>query len=94
MQSPYDKKDIFLMLVSGVVSLHRTSHFSFFGISGWGIDLDCCDVEWFALKMNQDHSVVFENVPKYYVLDSFINLKSYSTSSKGFLSTVVDILII
>ena len=23
-----------------------------FGISGWGIDLDCCDVEWFALEMN------------------------------------------
>ena len=23
-----------------------------FSISGWGIDLDCCDVEWFALEMN------------------------------------------
>ena len=26
--------------------------FSFFGISGWGIDLDYCDVEWFALETN------------------------------------------
>ena len=34
-----------------------------FVISGWGIDLDYCDVEWFALKMNQDHSVVFEVAP-------------------------------
>ena len=24
--------------------------FSFFGISGWGIDLDDCDVERFALE--------------------------------------------
>ena len=24
--------------------------FSFFGISGWGIDLDYCDIEWFALE--------------------------------------------
>ena len=31
-----------------------------FSISGWGIDLDYYDIEWFALEMNQDHSVVFE----------------------------------
>ena len=30
--------------------------FSFFGISGWGIDLDYYDTEWFALETNQDHS--------------------------------------
>ena len=29
-------------------------------ISGGGIDLDHCDIEWFALEMNRDHSVVFE----------------------------------
>ena len=34
-------------------------NFSFFGISGWGIDLDYCDIEWFALEMTQDYSVVF-----------------------------------
>ena len=27
--------------------------FSFFGITGWGIDLDYCDIEWFALKTNE-----------------------------------------
>ena len=27
--------------------------FSFFGITGWGIDLDYCDVEWFALETNE-----------------------------------------
>ena len=30
---------------------------NFFGITGWGIDLDHCDIEWFALEMNQDHSL-------------------------------------
>ena len=25
---------------------------SFFAISYWGIDLDYCDVEWFALEVN------------------------------------------
>ena len=24
------------------------------------IDLDYCDIEWFALEMNRDHSVIFE----------------------------------
>ena len=27
--------------------------FIFFGVSGWGIDLDYCDVEWFALETNR-----------------------------------------
>ena len=64
---------------------------SFFGINGWGIDLDYCDVEWFALEMNRDHSVLFEIAPKYCILDSFVDCKGYSISSKGFLPTVVDI---
>ena len=33
--------------------------FSFFSISGWGIDLDYHDVEWFALETNGDHPVIF-----------------------------------
>ena len=31
-----------------------------------------CDVEWFALETNQDHSVVFEIVPKYCISDNNI----------------------
>ena len=68
-------------------------NFNFFGISGWGIDLDYCDVEQFALEMNQDHSVIFEIVPKYYILDS-VDYEGYFIPSKGFLPTVVDIMII
>ena len=45
-------------------------NFNFFGISGWGIDLDYCDTERFALEMNRDHSFIFEIALKYYISDS------------------------
>ena len=68
--------------------------FSFFSITGWGIDLDYCDTEWFALEMNRDHSVIFEIAYKYCISDSFVDYDGYSISSKGFLLTVVDIMVI
>ena len=69
-------------------------NFSFFGIDGWVIDLDYCDVEWFALEMNQGHSVIFEAAPNYCISGSFVHYEGYSISSKGFLPTVVDIMVI
>ena len=33
---------------------------SFFSITGRGIDLNYCGIEWFVLERNRDHSVVFE----------------------------------
>ena len=39
-------------------------NFSFFSVTGWGIDLDYCVIEWFALETNRDHSVVFEIASK------------------------------
>ena len=63
-------------------------------IGGWGIDLDYCDIEWFALEMNRDHSVMFEIALKYCILDSFVDYEGYSVSSKGFLPTVVDKMVI
>jgi len=69
-------------------------NFSFFGISGWGIDLDYCDIEWFALEMKRDLPVVFEIASKYCISDSFVDYEGYSISSKGFLPTVVDIMAI
>ena len=69
-------------------------NFSFFGITGWGIDLDYCDVEWFALEMNKNHSVIFEIVPKYCISDSFVDCEGSSICSKGFLFIVVDIIVI
>ena len=76
-----------------LVGLHRTIQFSFFSVTGWGIGLDYCDIEWFALKTNRDHSVVFEIASKYCILDSFVDHGGYSISSEGFLPTVVDIMV-
>ena len=60
-------------------------------VIGW---LVFCDTEWFALETDRDHSVIFEIAPKYCILDSFVDYKGYSISSKGFLPTVVDITVI
>ena len=67
---------------------------SFFRVTDWGIELDYCDIEWFALETNRDHSVVFEIAYKYCVSDSFVDYEDYSISSKGFLPTIVDIMVI
>ena len=56
--------------------------------------MDYCDIELLALEMNRDHSVVFEIASKYCILDSFVDYEDYSISSKGFLLTVVDIMVI
>ena len=69
-------------------------NFSFFSITGWDIDLDYRDIEWFALERSRDPSVVFEIAFKYCILDSFVDYDSYSISSKVFLPTVVDIMVI
>ena len=69
-------------------------NFSFFSVTGWGINLDYHDIEWFALEMNSDHSVIFEIASKYCILDSFVDYDGYSISSEGFLPTVVDIMVI
>ena len=63
-------------------------------MTGRGIDLDYCDIEWFALEINRNHSVIFEIASKYCISDSFVDYDGYSVSSKGFLHTVVDIMVI
>ena len=68
--------------------------FSFFSVTGWGIGLDYHDIEWFALETKRDLSVVFEIASKYCISDSFVDYDGYSISSKGFLPTVVDIMVI
>ena len=69
-------------------------NFSFFSVTDQGIDLDYHDTEWFALEMNKDHSIVFETASKYCISDSFVDHNGYSISSKGFLPTIIDIMVI
>ena len=59
-----------------------------------GAELDYCDIEWFALETNRDHSVIFEIASKYCISDSFVECDGYSISSEVFLPTVVDIMVI
>ena len=89
------KEHLFWVLIlEDLVGLHRTIELQLFSISGWGIDLDYCDIEWFALETNRDHSVVFEIASKYCISDSLVDHDGYSISSEGFLPTVVDIMVI
>ena len=56
--------------------------------------MDYSDIEWFALEMNRDHTVIFEIASKYCISDSFVDCDVYSISSSRFLPTVVDIMAI
>ena len=88
------RTSFFLVLVQIVLLVYiEPFNICFFSISVWGIDLDYFDIEWFALEMNWDHSIIFEIAPKYCILDSFIDYEGYSISSKGFLPTLVDIIV-
>ena len=50
-QSPIMKRTSFLGVRSRrFVGLHRTIKLQLFSITGRGIDLDYCDIEWFALE--------------------------------------------
>ena len=60
-----------MLVLKDLVELHKTFQFSFFSITGWGIDLDYHDIEWFALETNRSHSVIFEIASKFCILDSF-----------------------
>ena len=83
-----------MFVLEGLVGLHRTIQLQLFSVTGWGIELDYRDIEWFAFETNRDHSVVFETASKYYISDSFVDYDGYSISSEGFLPVVVDIMVI
>ena len=59
-----------MLVLKGLVGLIEPFNFSFFRVTGWGIDLDYRDIEWFASETNRDHSVVFEVASQYCILDS------------------------
>ena len=44
--------------------------------------------------MNRNHSVIFEIASKYCISDSFVDFDGYSISSKRFLPSVVDMMVI
>ena len=79
-----------MLVLKGLVGLHRTVQLQLLQ-RYWGIDLDYCNIEWFALETNRDYSVVFEIASNYCILDSFVDCEPFSISSKGFLPVIADI---
>ena len=83
-----------MLVLKGLVDLHRTIQFSFFSFTGQGIDLDYRDIaDIVSVETNRDQCVIFESASKYCISDSFVDYNGYSISSKGFLPTVVDIMV-
>ena len=78
----------------GLVGPHRTVQLQLLRRCWSGHRLGYHDNEWFALEMNRNHSVIFETASKYCILDSFVDHDGYSISWKGFLPTLVDIVVI
>ena len=83
-----------MLVLKGLVGLHKTIQLQLLQRYWLGLGLDHCDIEWFALEMKRDHSVIFEIASKYCISDSFVDHGGYSISSEGFLPAVVDIMVI
>ena len=83
-----------VLILKDLVDLHRTAQLQLLQVYWLGRSLDYYDIEWFALEMNRDHSVIFEITSKYCISDSFVDHDGYSISSEGFLPAVVDIMVI
>ena len=83
-----------MLVLESVTDLHRTIQLQLLQHYWLGYRFGLCDIELFALEMNRDHSVVFEIASKYCISDSFADYEGYSISSKGFLPTLVDIMVI
>ena len=83
-----------MLVLKGLVGLHRTVQLQLLQHYWSGTDLDYHDIEWFALETNRDHSIVFEIASKYCISDSYVDHDGHSISSEGFLPAVVDLMVI
>ena len=83
-----------MLVLKSVVGLHRTVQLQLLQHYWLGPSLDHRDIEWFALEVNRDHSVIYKIVSKYCISDSFVGYDGYSISSERFLPTVVEIMVI
>ena len=62
-------------------------------MTGWEIDSNFYDIERFALERTEIILSFLRLHPKYCMSDSFVDYEGYSISSKGFLPTIVDIMV-
>ena len=83
-----------MSVLEGLVSLHRTVQLQLLQCYWSGLNLDYPDIEWFSLETNRDHSVVLLRLHPSNAFWTLVDCDSYSISSKGFLPTVVVIMVI
>ena len=91
------KEHLFWVLVlGGLVCLHRPKpiNSSFFSISGWDIDLDYCDTENGLPWKWTEVILSFLRLYPSTTFQTLVDYEGYSISSKRFLPTVVDIMVI
>ena len=67
-----------MLVLKGLVGLHRTVHLQLLLRYWLVIGLDYHDIEWFAFETNRVHSVIFEIASKYCILNSFVDHDGYS----------------
>ena len=82
-----------VLVLKGLIGLHKTVQLQLLQRYWLGHRLHYCDIEWFALETSRDHSVVFEIASKFCILNSFVDHDGYSISSEGFLHLFQFILI-
>ena len=80
-----------ILVLGGLIGLHRIVHL--LQCYWLGHRFRLLWFEWFALEITWDHFGIFEIATKYCISDSF-DCEVYSISSKGFLLTVVGIMVI
>ena len=93
-QSPIMKRTSFWGVSSKrFVGLHRTVQLQLLQYYWLGHRLGLLWYWRVALETNRDHSVVFEIASKYCISDSLVDYEGYYTFPKGFLPTVLDIVV-
>ena len=83
-----------MLVLEGLIGLHRTVQLQLLQRYWSGHRLGFHDIEWFGLETNRDLPVIFETASKCCISYSFVDYDGYSISSKKFLPTVVDIMVI
>ena len=94
-QSPIMKGHLFWMLVlKDLIGLHRTIQLQLLQHYWSGHRLGLLWYWMVCLRDEQRSFCHFETASKYCILESFVDHDGHSISSKGFLPTVVDIMVI
>ena len=71
------RTSFWVLVLKGLVGIHRIVQLKLLQHYWLGHRLGHCDIEWFALEVNRNHSVIFEIASRYYIFDSFVDQDVY-----------------